>query len=118
MVQTPISNNQHPGHVRPSSRPTGQVKSSDPNPRLRRCAPYLGLLMYNLFEVDCSKPEEPLLLQEHDLVWIESVRRELTLIVTLSIEHIDLTIRHVVGCSHIDASVVRIDTDAVYGRYL
>ena len=24
------------------------------NPRLRRCAPYLGLTMYNLFEVDCS----------------------------------------------------------------
>ena len=35
-------------------RMTGQIKSLDPNPRLRRCAPYLGLLKYNLFEVICS----------------------------------------------------------------
>ncbi len=31
-----------------------QRKRTNPNPRLRRCAPYLGLLMYNLFEVDSS----------------------------------------------------------------
>ena len=34
-----------------SSRPTVQVKPSDPNPRLRRYAPYLGLTMWHLSEV-------------------------------------------------------------------
>ena len=29
-----------------------QFNRASPNPRLRRCAPYLGLTMYNLFEVD------------------------------------------------------------------
>ena len=42
---------------------TFQRISDTPNPRLRRCAPHLGLTMCNLFEVGTHKsirnPEEP-----------------------------------------------------------
>ena len=35
----------------PSSRPTVQVYLYDTNPRLRRCAPHLGLTVWHLSEV-------------------------------------------------------------------
>ena len=59
MVSTPITYNQHPAHVRPLRGRQVRLDRTTRNPRLRRCAPYLGLLVYNLFEVvPMNQPEK------------------------------------------------------------